>query len=291
VNGEAVTDFGFTSQRNEASFGLMDYNARYYSPRLGRFVSPDSIVPEPGSSGGFNRYRYTRNNPLKYTDPSGHEPCTSGNWGDCQKSKPKYKKPPTTPPDQEQKQLENYDPNLPAGIGAVTSGLGVPAGYATATYYLGKPYGAFPAHPIEYIPTTVNKFGSAATVGIPIYNGYINGGDINARQNFGMISEYEAPLEHTNNAAFTTLNVVTNGLMLKAATPTFVIGSSSTTVATILASPATIALAVPSIGMVTAWEQQTINNMIEGMPREQAWKTARDTTFEPVLNLFGATRV
>ncbi len=52
-----VTDFGFTSQRNEASFGLMDYNARYYSPVLGRFVSPDSIVPEPGSSGGFNRYR------------------------------------------------------------------------------------------------------------------------------------------------------------------------------------------------------------------------------------------
>ncbi len=71
-NGTSVTDFGFTSQRNEASFGLMDYNARYYSPVLGRFVSPDTIVPDPSSSGGFNRYRYTRNNPLKYTDPSGH---------------------------------------------------------------------------------------------------------------------------------------------------------------------------------------------------------------------------
>jgi len=32
-------------------------------------------VPEPGSSGGFNRYRYTRNNPLRYTDPSGHSGC------------------------------------------------------------------------------------------------------------------------------------------------------------------------------------------------------------------------
>ncbi len=74
-NGTAVTDFGFTSQRNERGFGLMDYNARYYSPTLGRFISPDTIVPEPGSSGGFNRYRYTRNNPLKYTDPSGH--CVS----------------------------------------------------------------------------------------------------------------------------------------------------------------------------------------------------------------------
>jgi uncharacterized protein RhaS with RHS repeats len=38
-------------------------------------------VPEPGSSGGFNRYRYTRNNPLKYTDPSGHQECE--NEADC----------------------------------------------------------------------------------------------------------------------------------------------------------------------------------------------------------------
>ncbi len=80
-NGTSVTDFGFTSQRNEASFGLLDYNARYYSPVLGRFVSPDTIVPDPASSGGFNRYRYTRNNPLKYTDPSGH--CVEGEWGEC----------------------------------------------------------------------------------------------------------------------------------------------------------------------------------------------------------------
>ncbi len=80
-NGTSVTDFGFTSQRNEASFGLLDYNARYYSAVLGRFVSPDTIVPDPSSSGGFNRYRYTRNNPLKYTDPSGH--CAEGEYNEC----------------------------------------------------------------------------------------------------------------------------------------------------------------------------------------------------------------
>jgi len=71
-NGASVTDFGFTSQRSEKSFGLMDYNARYYSPVLGRFISPDSLVPDPTSSSGFNRYRYARNNPLLYVDPSGH---------------------------------------------------------------------------------------------------------------------------------------------------------------------------------------------------------------------------
>lgn len=71
-NGLTPTDFAFTGQRLERSFGLMDYNARYYSPVLGRFISPDPIVPEPGGSQGFNRYGYVSNNPLRYIDPTGH---------------------------------------------------------------------------------------------------------------------------------------------------------------------------------------------------------------------------
>jgi RHS repeat-associated protein len=71
------TDFTFTGQRAEAGFGLMDYNARYYSPVLGRFVSPDSIVPEPGGSQGWNRYAYVNNNPVRFTDPTGHQ-CAEG---------------------------------------------------------------------------------------------------------------------------------------------------------------------------------------------------------------------
>jgi RHS repeat-associated protein len=72
--GVSPTDFGFTSQRAEAGFGLMDYNARYYSPALGRFISPDTLVPEPANPQSLNRYSYVYSNPLKYTDPSGH--CT-----------------------------------------------------------------------------------------------------------------------------------------------------------------------------------------------------------------------
>ena len=64
----------FTGQRSEeASLGsLYDYGARFYSPVLGRFISPDSIVPRPGDPQSLNRYAYTLNNPLKYRDPSGH---------------------------------------------------------------------------------------------------------------------------------------------------------------------------------------------------------------------------
>jgi RHS repeat-associated protein len=68
------TDYTFTGQRDEAGLGLMHYGARFYSPRLGRFVSADSIVPSPLNPQDFNRYTYGRNNPLAYIDADGHFP-------------------------------------------------------------------------------------------------------------------------------------------------------------------------------------------------------------------------
>jgi RHS repeat-associated protein len=76
TDGAAQTDFTFTGQRNERGFGLVDYTARYYDPYLNRWVSADSIVPQPGDPQNLNRYSYTRNNPVLYTDPSGH--CIPG---------------------------------------------------------------------------------------------------------------------------------------------------------------------------------------------------------------------
>ncbi len=50
----------------------MYYNARWYDPALGRFAQADSIVP-PGVQ-GLDRYAYVNNNPMRYTDPTGHCP-------------------------------------------------------------------------------------------------------------------------------------------------------------------------------------------------------------------------
>ena len=70
VSGTTPTSFQFTGQRLESSIGLLYYGARYYDPSLGRFIQADTIVP--GGVQGLDRYAYVGNNPLKYTDPSGH---------------------------------------------------------------------------------------------------------------------------------------------------------------------------------------------------------------------------
>jgi RHS repeat-associated protein len=74
ISGSVPTDRRFTGQRQEDSGlgSLYDYGARLYSPAIGRFLSADTIVPRPHDPQSWNRFSYTRNNPLKYTDPTGH---------------------------------------------------------------------------------------------------------------------------------------------------------------------------------------------------------------------------
>ena len=46
--------------------------ARLYDPTIARFLSADTMIPNPFDTQDFNRYSYVKNNPLKYVDPSGH---------------------------------------------------------------------------------------------------------------------------------------------------------------------------------------------------------------------------
>jgi len=55
-----------------ADFGLMYYGARWYDSYLNRWIQPDSIIPDPGNTTDLDRYAYARNNPVRYTDPTGH---------------------------------------------------------------------------------------------------------------------------------------------------------------------------------------------------------------------------
>lgn len=61
-----------TSQRREAWTGILDYGPRMYDSTLGRFLQADSIVPSALDSQALDRYAYARNNPVRFTDPTGH---------------------------------------------------------------------------------------------------------------------------------------------------------------------------------------------------------------------------
>jgi RHS repeat-associated protein len=119
-----ISTRNYTGQIRDET-GLLFYNARYYDPAIGRFISGDTVVPGtpsgtmngvavtpltvsfhegmflnkansenkapfwfqmdgdakqqygspmgPANPQALNRYSYVQNNPLKYTDPSGHQ--------------------------------------------------------------------------------------------------------------------------------------------------------------------------------------------------------------------------
>jgi RHS repeat-associated protein len=73
-SGSAANSIGFTGQINDLEIGLIYMGARYYDPLLGRFISPDSVVPDPADPQALNRYAYAYNNPISNIDPGGHAP-------------------------------------------------------------------------------------------------------------------------------------------------------------------------------------------------------------------------
>jgi len=70
--GEDVVTHKFTGKELDYSTSLYWYGSRYYDPQIARFTQADTIVPIPGDPQSLNRYSYCRNNPLIYTDPTGH---------------------------------------------------------------------------------------------------------------------------------------------------------------------------------------------------------------------------
>jgi RHS repeat-associated protein len=79
VAGMREDAFRFTGHERDWNSGTLSNNtdyldymhARYYNPNAGRFLSIDSGAAHLQEPQGWNRYTYTSNNPLKYSDPNG----------------------------------------------------------------------------------------------------------------------------------------------------------------------------------------------------------------------------
>jgi RHS repeat-associated protein len=71
-SGTLPTDYRFAGQRSDGYIKLTVMGARWYDAQLGRWISPDTIIPDYSNPQSLNRYSYVYNRPLELTDPSGH---------------------------------------------------------------------------------------------------------------------------------------------------------------------------------------------------------------------------
>jgi RHS repeat-associated protein len=79
----------FTGKERDNENGLDYFGARYFSGPHGRFTSPDlpHVDQAAGNPQSWNLYAYVRNNPLRYTDPTGRV-CVWGLGNTCNSSIP-----------------------------------------------------------------------------------------------------------------------------------------------------------------------------------------------------------
>ena len=68
-----ITRQGYTFQDALGQMGLNDMVGRVQDAITGRFLSADPNIPNPTDPQSYNRYSYTRNNPLTYMDLTGFD--------------------------------------------------------------------------------------------------------------------------------------------------------------------------------------------------------------------------
>jgi RHS repeat-associated protein len=65
--------FAFTGHIFDEETGLYNAKARYFDPKLGRFLTQDSFLGQIDNPPSLHRYFYANANPLRYVDPTGHQ--------------------------------------------------------------------------------------------------------------------------------------------------------------------------------------------------------------------------
>ncbi|MCT9929956.1 hypothetical protein N5079_06945 [Planotetraspora sp. A-T 1434] len=81
------TDRGFLGKVEDNGSGLVNLDARYYSPSMSKFISTDPLLGN-GAPDLANPYSYSGNNPLNLSDPTGLYPQPADGSGPCLRNDP-----------------------------------------------------------------------------------------------------------------------------------------------------------------------------------------------------------
>ena len=145
----------FTGKEYDAT-GLLYFNARYYDPVVGRFLTEDP------SRKGHSWYTYCANNPLTYTDPTGMREIVDED---------RYGRPVLAPPARSfaNTTSRTAPPPVPMGTRGV-AGAGAmnraPITVLRGEEFIGRPFGHFGEGYTEFIPA------SASCVDCTQFTGY-----------------------------------------------------------------------------------------------------------------------
>jgi len=74
---DKASDSSFTGKEEDIEVGLVYFGKRFYSPYLGRWVSPDPLAVHVPGAADLNLYAYVRGQALRAIDPVGLEPIAS----------------------------------------------------------------------------------------------------------------------------------------------------------------------------------------------------------------------
>jgi len=74
TSGTRPTPFQYTGEPRDPETGLVYLRARSYDPAVGRFMQADPLRKSAPGVGGWNRFTYVSNNPVRHRDPSGLTP-------------------------------------------------------------------------------------------------------------------------------------------------------------------------------------------------------------------------
>ncbi len=76
IDENDINAFRYCGEYYDAETGTIYLRARYYNPSNGRFTQRDSYAGKLNDPLSLNLYTYCQNNPLIFTDPSGHNAFT-----------------------------------------------------------------------------------------------------------------------------------------------------------------------------------------------------------------------